>query len=42
MDKNSTEAESTSIAENFANWALDEATALPHTSNQIIAAFGIG
>ena len=37
MDKNSTEAESTSIAENFANWALDEATALPHTSNQTIA-----
>ena len=37
MNKNSTEAESTIIAENFAKWALNEDTALPDTSNQIIA-----
>ena len=33
VNKNSTEAESTIIAENFAKWALDEDTALPDTSN---------
>jgi 2-methylcitrate dehydratase PrpD len=37
VNKNSTEAESTIIAENFAKWALNEDTALPDTSNQIIA-----
>ena len=35
--KISAETESSILAENFANWALDSATALPEKSNQIIA-----
>ena len=38
MDKKkSAETENSIIAENFANWALDVATALPKNSNEIIA-----
>lgn len=37
MNKNSTTAVDTTLAENFAVWALDEAQALPKTANQTIA-----
>ena len=38
MDKKkSAETENSIIAENFANWALYVATALPKNSNEIIA-----
>ena len=38
MDKKkSAETESPIVAENFANWALDVATAFPKNSNEIIA-----